>query len=114
MSNGNSPEVPPPHAQLVQMAMGHWISRLVYVAAKLDLAGLLADGPKGAEELAGPTGTDPGALYRVMRSLATLGVLSEDNSRQFSLTPLGEALKTDAPGAARSSVLTIASDWWFR
>jgi hypothetical protein len=40
-----------------------------------------------------------------------LGILSESESRQFSLTPLGEALKSDAPGGARSSVLTIASDW---
>ena len=34
MSNGNggSLEAPPPHAQLVQMAMGHWVSRIVYVA----------------------------------------------------------------------------------
>ena len=48
MSNGNgsSPEAPPPHAQLVQMAMGHWVSRIVYVAAKLDLAGRLANGSK--------------------------------------------------------------------
>ena len=116
MSNGNgsSPEAPPPHAQLVQMAMGHWVSRIVYVAAKLDLAGRLANGSKSADELAGPTGTDATALYRFMRSLATLGILSESDSRQFSLTPLGEALKADAPGAARSSVLTIASDWWFR
>ena len=96
------------------MAMGHWVSRIVYVAAKLDLAGRLANGAKSADELAGPTGTDATALYRFMRSLATLGILSESDSRQFSLTPLGEALKADAPGAARSSVLTIASDWWFR
>ena len=112
--NGGSPEAPPPHAQLVQMAMGHWVSRIVYLAAKLDLAGRLANGPKTADELAGPTGTNATALYRYMRSLATLGILSESDGRQFSLTPLGEALKADAPGAARSSVLTIASDWWFR
>src|SRR6188768_2664511 len=108
------PTAPPPHAQLVEMAMGHWVSRIVYVAAKLDLAGRLASGPKSADELAGPTGTDATALYRLMRSLATLGILSESDGRQFSLTPLGEALNADAPGAARSSVLTIASDWWFR
>jgi hypothetical protein len=116
MSNGNdsSPESAPPHAQLVQMAMGHWVSRIVYVAAKLDLARHLANGPRSAEELAGPTRTDETALYRFMRSLATLGILRESDSRQFSLTPLGEALKANAPGAARSSVLTIASDWWFR
>jgi hypothetical protein len=118
MSNGNgsssSSAAPPPHAQLVQMAMGHWISRIVYLAAKLDLAGHLTNGPKRADELAGPTGTDATALYRFMRSLATLGILRESDTRQFSLTPLGEALKTDAPGAARSSVLTIASEWWTR
>jgi hypothetical protein len=30
------------------------------------------------------------------------------------LTPLGEALKTGAPGAARPTILTMASDWWIR
>jgi hypothetical protein len=30
---------------------------------------------------------------------------------QFTLTPLGEALKTGAPGAARSAILTLASPW---
>ena len=79
-SSGSSPEAPPPHAQLVQMAMGHWVSRIVYVAAKLDLAGRLANGSKSADELAGPTGTDATALYRFMRSLATLGILSESDS----------------------------------
>ena len=33
-----------------------------------------------------------------MRTLASLGVLTEDDSRRFALTPLGEALKTGAPG----------------
>src|SRR6185436_11658817 len=38
--------------------------------------------------------------------------LTESPDRRFGLTPLGEALKTGAPGSARASVLTIASDWW--
>ena len=55
MSNGDgtTPEAVPPHAQLIQMAMGHWVSRIVYLAARLALADHLADGPKTADELAG-------------------------------------------------------------
>jgi len=104
----------PPHAQLVQMAMAHWVSHIVFVAAKLNLADHLADGPKTAEALAGPTSTHPQSLYRVMRTLASLGILTEDATHCFALTPLGEALKTGAPGAARATILTIASEMWVR
>lgn len=107
-------EAPPPHAQLIQMAMGHVVSRVVYVAARLNLADHLANGPMSADELAGPTGTHPRSLYRFMRALANLGILTESATRRFGLTPLGEALKTGAPGSARGAVLTIASDWWIR
>src|SRR5262245_47802586 len=111
---GSNPEAPPPHAQLIQMAMGHWVSRIVYTAARLNLADRLADGPKGAEDLAGPTGTHAPSLYRLMRGLANLGILTESADHRFALTPLGEALRTGAPGAAHASVLTIANDWWVR
>ncbi len=102
----------PPSAQLVQMAMGHWLSRIVYVAARLGLADRLADGPKTADELAGATGTHAPSLYRLMRTLASLGLFTESDRRRFALTPLGQALQTGAPGSARASVLMIASDWW--
>jgi len=101
----------PPHAQLIQMATAHWVSRILYVAAALGLADRLAAGPKTAEELAGPTQTHAPSLYRLMRALGFLGVLAEDPARRFSLTPLGEALKSGAPGAARPTVLTLASNW---
>jgi hypothetical protein len=92
------------------MATAHWVSRIVYVAAKLELADHLANGPKGAEELAGVTGTHAPSLYRLMRTLALVGLLSEDGAQRFTLTPLGEALKKNAPGAARATILTLASD----
>jgi len=109
--NDTKSATPPPHAQLIEMATAHWISRIVYVAAKLSLADHLAGGPKSAEELAGPTGTHAPSLYRFMRTLAHLGLLSEDAGQRFALTSLGEALKKNAPGAARATVLTLASDW---
>jgi predicted transcriptional regulator len=98
-------EAQPPQAQLIQMATAHWVSRLLYVAAQMNLADLLAEGPKTAEELARSTATDAPALYRVMRTLASLGLFKEDPGHQFSLMPLGEALRTGAPGSVRASVL---------
>src|SRR5262245_28303175 len=107
-------ETPPPHAQLVQMATAYWVSQILYAAAKLNLADHLADGPKTAHELAGPTGTHAPFLFRLMRTLASLGVFTQDATHRFGLTPLGEALKAGAPGAARSTILTVASDWFTR
>jgi len=102
----------PPHAQLIQMATAHWVSHIVYAAAKLDLADHLAKGPQSAGTLAGPTGTHGPSLYRLMRTLASLGILTEDASQRFALTPVGEALKSGAPGSARATILTLASEAW--
>ncbi|MGQ0700740.1 MAG: methyltransferase [Panacagrimonas sp.] len=102
----------PPHAQLIQMASAYWVSKLVYAAAKLGLADQLAAAPQSAAELAPITGTHAPALHRLMRTLASLGLLTEENAQRFALTPLGAALKTDAPSSARSSVLALGSPWF--
>ena len=99
---------PPPHARLAQMATGHFLSRLVYMAANLGIADHLATGPKSAAELAGPMGCDSSALHRFMRSLTNFDILKMDEDNCFSLTPLGDALRTDVPNSARSTILTMA------
>jgi O-methyltransferase domain/Dimerisation domain len=101
----------PPSVQLVQMATAHWVSRIVRVAAELDIADHLAEGPRTAEVLAGTTGTHAPSLYRFLRTLASLGILTEDETHAFGLTPLGEALRKGAPGCARASILTLAGEW---
>ncbi len=105
---------PPAHAQLIQMSTAYWVSRIVYMAAKLGLADHLASGPKSAVELAGPTGTHARSLHRMMRTLASLGILSEVEDSRFDLTPLGAALKTGAPGSARPSILAFGGESWWR
>ena len=50
----------------------------------------------------------------LQQPLARLGVLSEDDHHRFGLTTLGEALKTGAPGSARSTILALAGEWWWR
>ena len=102
-----SPAVPP-HVQMIQMGTAYWLSRLVYTAAKLDLAGHLADGARTAADLAGIVGTNPRAMHRFMRTLASFGILTMRDDDTFALTELGATLKRDAPGSARSTVLTMA------
>jgi hypothetical protein len=97
-----------PQAQLIQMAMSYRVSTLVYIAAEMNLADRLAEAPRTADELAESTGSFAPALYRVMRTLAGMGLFTEDSDRRFSLTPLGETLRTGTPGSIRSTVLTLA------
>lgn len=99
----------PPHLQLIQMGRAFIVSRTVYVAAKLGLADELASGPKSAAELAGPLQVHAPSLHRLMRTLASLGVLTERTEQRFALTDLGVALKTGAPGSARSSIMYSGS-----
>jgi hypothetical protein len=101
----------PPHLQLIQMGRAHVVSRTVYAAAKLGLADQLATEPKSAAELAGPMRVHAPSLHRLMRTLASLGILTEQTGQRFALTNLGEALKTGAPGSARSSLLFSGSPW---
>jgi O-methyltransferase domain/Dimerisation domain len=99
-----------PQAQLIQMAWAHQISSLVRVAAQLKLADYLADGSHTAEELAQATATHAPSLYRVMRTLASLGLFTEDEHHRFSLTPLAEPLRCGVPGSVRTSVLAMTGD----
>ena len=73
---------------MLQMIAGFWVSRALYIAAKLGIADLVQDQAKTATELAGATGTHAPSLYRVLRALASVGVFAEDDQGRFTLTPL--------------------------
>ena len=40
------PSEPPPSAAMLQLIAGFWVSRALYIAAKLGIADLLAAGPQ--------------------------------------------------------------------
>jgi hypothetical protein len=86
---------------------GYWVSRLVYVAAKLGLADLLKNGPRTADDLAVAAGAHPPALYRVLRTLAAYGLFTEIKGRRFKLTPLGATLRTDVPASMHGFALML-------
>ncbi len=92
-------ETPPPLAML-QLISGFWISRCVYVTAKLGIPDLLKEGPMTAADLAAATQTHAPSLFRLLRALAAVNVLTHDDGR-FGNTPLSETLRTDVLGSLR-------------
>src|SRR5688572_6809712 len=93
-------EAPPPEAVIAEVLLSQVTPRLVYLTATLKLADHLTDGPKTAEELASLTATHAPALYRILRTLASLGYFTEDAEHRFALEPLGAVLKSGTPSHA--------------
>ncbi|HEY5404207.1 MAG TPA: methyltransferase dimerization domain-containing protein, partial [Pyrinomonadaceae bacterium] len=65
----------PPQVAMLQLISGFWISRAVFVIAKLGIPDLLATGPKTSDELATSTNTHSPSLFRLLRALVSVGVL---------------------------------------
>jgi hypothetical protein len=84
-------------SDLGRLVTGGQLAQAISVAAMLGIADLLAGGPRTSDDLAKATETHPGALYRLLRALASAEVLAEEDGRLFALTALGEGLRSDAP-----------------
>jgi hypothetical protein len=97
-------EIPPP-IQMLQLISGFWIARCIYVVAKLGLADLIKDQPQTADDLAAATGAHGPSLFRVLRALASVGVITQDDRNRFGGTPLSDTLR-DVPGSIRAFAMT--------
>lgn len=81
------------------------LSRVLYVAAQLDLANHLASGPKTAAELAALTSTHAPSLGSLMDVLAGWGVFSREGEGRYGLTDVSKRMVPGAEGAANLPVL---------
>jgi O-methyltransferase domain/Dimerisation domain len=94
-----------PAQSMNQLCFGFISARAVYAAAKLGIADQIRDGAKKADELAQNMAVNSDALFRVMRLLAAIGVLEQSETGQFSLTQLGDTLRSDSPQSVRDYVI---------
>ena len=85
-----------PSVTLRRLVNGYQVSQAIHVVATLGVADRLAGGPRTSEEIAADVGAHADSLYRVLRALAAVGVLREEDGRRFALTPVGECLRSDA------------------
>lgn len=96
---------------LHRLITGHYVSRAVYVAAKLGIADLLKDGPRNCSGLAAATHTHAASLQRLLRLLASAGVLAETEDGDFHLTSIGELLRSDAPESQYRQAMLFAGPY---
>ncbi|MEV7598873.1 methyltransferase [Kitasatospora sp. NPDC089797] len=102
------------NAFLVDEVLGFLYPAALRAAADVGVADHLADGPRTPAELAAATGTDARNLYRVLRLLATRGVVAEDEAGRFALTEAGQALRSDVPHSARTAVQMLSDPAMWR
>ncbi|WP_158845596.1 methyltransferase [Saccharothrix deserti] len=92
----------PPAVRMYEMLYSSLVSQLLIAVAELGVADAVGEAPTHVDDLAKATDSDPHALYRALRALASVGVFTEVVPRHFALTPLARTLRSDVPGSMRS------------
>lgn len=95
----------PPPFRLMQIGSAFWQSRALYVAARLDLATILADTPMTPADLASRLGVQADALRRLLRMLCAMGIFEMDRMGRVANNTLSAPLRSDSPVCVRHMVL---------
>jgi Dimerisation domain/O-methyltransferase domain len=91
---------------VLDLIYGRWRSQILYAGVQLGVFDhLTSDCSKEAEAIAAKLRVSAPHLYRLMRALASLGLLIESDSRGFSTSELGELFRSDHPQSLRYRVL---------
>ena len=98
------------YLRLVELLSGARISLALRVAAERNIADLLADGPKTAEQLSAAAGLPASNLGRLLRGLAALGVFAESAGGKFSNTGISDHMRNDASPSLRAMILIMNDD----
>lgn len=99
----------PPKVAVLEIAQGAWLAQALYVAIKLGIPDLLASEPMSSDAVADKVGTDTGTTFRLMRALASHGILKQRRDGRFALTRIGHELRTDTPDTMAPMVELIGT-----
>ena len=94
-----------PNKNLFSLLGGYHITQALYVVAKLGVADLLTKEPKNSDYLSQELKVNNEALNRVLRYLVSVGVLAINKQNKFSLTAIGEPLRSDVTNSLRNFVI---------
>jgi O-methyltransferase domain/Dimerisation domain len=95
---------------LLSLITGYMPARVVHTAAQLGICDLLAAGANTAEVLAQASNTSTGPLRRLLRALASMGLIEDFGCDRFGLTALGSQLCSNVPGSMRNVALMFGGE----
>ena len=90
---------PSPHLLVEQLVFGSMTAQTVRAAFQLRVPELLGDRTRSAADIAAEAGTPTQPMTRLLRALASLGLLREHSPGSFSTTPAGALLDPGRPGS---------------
>lgn len=96
------PDNPAPRPSIMPLLAGYIPARLVFLAAELGVADLIANGKTTAEVLAQHTGMHAPSLKRMLRALCAYDVFEETTPGEFALRPAGTELRSDVRGSLQN------------
>jgi len=82
----------PSQVILMDYATSFLVIRAICVAAELNIADILIEKPLSIDELAKKTNTNPDALYRMMRTLASESIFKDIGNKTFTNSKMSMAL----------------------
>lgn len=97
-------------ARLIELLYGFFPAQVLQTLARLGVPDLLGDGPLPLDELAVRTATQPGPLFRLLRSAAALGLVEPALGDCYALTSGGDLLLSGAPGSVGNLAQLFCGD----
>jgi hypothetical protein len=88
----------PAQAEIFHIIGGYWLSRAVYLAARLKLADAVGDRPTSLASIAAVTGAKLENLRRLMRALAGHGFFRDEGNETFGQLQCRETLEDNIVG----------------
>jgi len=103
-------ETPDAHiARMVELITGSLASQVIRTFAEMSIADLIAEHPASAASITEATGSDLGAMKRLMRAGVALGLVTVDKDGLFAGTQLSKTLQQDTRGSLKGWATIMGS-----
>ena len=103
------------HKKMPQLLSSLWVTRAVGTFARLGLADVMEGGVEDHAAIAAARGLVPDRVYRLLRALSTVGIVTEPSRGRFVLTSLGRLLSSHTPNNTRTTAIFLNdyfADMW--